>query len=346
MKWPEANIQTANGEQKGVAPEIISASRSTDIPAYHAEWLLHRLEERYVKWINPFNQRPQYISFENTRFAVFWSKNPAPLLKYLHKIDSYDFGYYFQFTLNDYEDEKFEQCVPPVANRVRTFRELSEQIGKDRVIWRFDPLVITPELGIDALLEKVRRIGEQIAPFTRKLVFSFADIDCYKKVQNNLKRKQMNCSELSVDQMMEVAGRIEAMCRGWGIKAATCAESVDLSPYGIEHNKCIDDELILKISGDDLGLRRLLGAEQYDQQDMFASPEPKRKKKIKDPGQREACGCVFSKDIGQYNTCPHMCAYCYANTSENVVNRNMAYASPTSETIVEDRSTSTTEKSE
>jgi len=336
MKWPEVNIQTRSGLQKGIAPEIISASRSTDIPAFHAEWLMNRLKEGYVKWINPFNQHPQYVSFEKTKFAVFWSKNPAPLLSHLNEIDRYGFGYYFQFTLNDYEDEQLERCVPPVIDRIQTFRTLSEQIGKDRVIWRFDPLILTPEMGVEDLLVKIQRVGDQIAPFTRKLVFSFADIECYKKVQNNLKRKQMVCSEFTEGQMLETAGRISELCRAWGITAATCAESVDLSRFGIEHNKCIDDELILKISGHDPGLRRLLGADLHDQQDMFVSSAPKRKKKIKDPGQREACGCVFSKDIGQYNTCPHMCAYCYANTSENVVRKNYSQVSSESETIIAD----------
>jgi DNA repair photolyase len=336
MKWSEVNIQTSSGEQKGIAPEIISASRSTDIPAFHAEWLMHRLEQHYVKWINPFNQSPQYISFEKAKFVVFWSKNPAPLMKYLREMEKYRFGYYFQFTLNDYEDEKFERCVPPLENRIATFKALSEQIGKDRVLWRFDPLILTPALGVDDLLAKIKRVGDRIAPFTRKLVFSFADIACYKKVGNNLNRKQLQCAEFSKEQMVEAAGRIAALCKDWGIKAATCGESVNLSRFGIEHNKCIDDELILKISGNDPALRHLLGADLYDQQDMFASPNKKRTKKIKDPGQREACGCVFSKDIGQYNTCPHMCAYCYANTSENVVKRNAALVSSTSETIIAD----------
>lgn len=334
MKWPEVLIQTPTGKRKGIAPEILSVSRSTDIPAFHSEWLLHRLKEGYVKWINPFNQRPQYVSFENTRFAVFWSKNPAPLLKKLGEIDRYGFGYYFLFTLNDYEDEGLERCVPPLADRIQTFQTLSEMLGKDRVIWRFDPLVLTPDLGVDQLLEKVRRVGDRIAPFTRKLVFSFIDIEAYKKVRKNLKREQVSCSECSVEQMLDVAGRLEVLCRGWGITAASCAASVDLSSVGIKPNKCIDDERILKLTGWDPALCRLLGAELNDPQDLFGSPGPKRKKNIKDPGQRKACGCVVSKDIGQYNTCPHLCVYCYANTSETVVKRNIEQVSTESEAIV------------
>src|SRR5574344_3150016 len=123
---------------EATAPIIISASRSTDIPAFYAKWFFNRLAKGYCVWYNPFNQKPMYISFKNCKVIVFWTKNPKPILPYLHELDKRGIHYYFQVTLNDYIKERFEPNVPSVYERVETFKELSSIVGKERIIWRFD----------------------------------------------------------------------------------------------------------------------------------------------------------------------------------------------------------------
>ena len=180
-------ITRQNGEVvNGVAPVIISASRSTDIPAFYAKWFINRLKAGYCVWYNPFNQKPMYISFVKTKAVVFWTKNPEPLIPYLPELDKRGIHYYFQVTLNDYVNEGFEPNVGPVEHRVAVFKRLSDQIGKEKVIWRFDPLIVTPNLTVRQLLTKVYHVGNQLKGYTDKLVFSFIDVRAYRKVQNNL----------------------------------------------------------------------------------------------------------------------------------------------------------------
>ena len=186
-------ITTDSGEQvEALAPIIISASRSTDIPAFYAKWFFNRLAKGYCVWCNPFNRRKMYVSFERCKAIVFWTKNPKPILPYLHELDRRGIRYYFQFTLNDYVSEGFEPNVPSVTQRVETFRELSEMIGKERVIWRFDPLIMTPSITPRVLLSRIWKIGNLLKGYTDKLVFSFVDVKAYRKVQNNL-IKETNC---------------------------------------------------------------------------------------------------------------------------------------------------------
>ena len=149
-------IKTESGENvEAIAPVIISASRSTDIPAFYAKWFFNRLAKDYCVWYNPFNQQPMYISFKNCKVVVFWTKNPKPILPYLHELDERGIHYYFQVTLNDYVKEGFEPNVPSVEERVETFKKLSSLIGKEKVIWRFDPLIITPGIGTRELLTRI-----------------------------------------------------------------------------------------------------------------------------------------------------------------------------------------------
>ena len=185
--WEKVDITTDQGAgETAIAPLIISASRATDIPAFYPDWFIRRLETGYCKWVNPFSGKPQYVSLTKARFVVFWSKNPAPMIPRLPVLDERRIGWYFQFTLNDYEQEGFEPNVPPLKERVETFQRLARKAGRERVVWRFDPLIRTAGLGPEELLEKIRRIGERIHPFTEKLVISFADIGGYAKVKRNL----------------------------------------------------------------------------------------------------------------------------------------------------------------
>src|SRR5690242_15722596 len=142
VKWPTVTITTPEGPKEAIAPLVISASRATDIPAFHAQWLLGRLEAGYCTWTNPFNGRLQYVSFEKARAFVFWTKNARPIIEHLQAFDRKHLAYCFQFTLNDYDAEALEPNVPPLEQRVRTFVELCRRIGRARVIWRFDPLIL------------------------------------------------------------------------------------------------------------------------------------------------------------------------------------------------------------
>ena len=298
MKHQTISIRNDNGtEVIAQAPLIISASRATDIPAFYTDWFFRRLEKGYVRWRNPFSGQDSYVSFGNTRFIVFWSKNPAPLLPQLSTLKERGIGCYIQYTLNDYETEGLEPNVPPLQQRIETFRRLVDVLGFGAVIWRFDPLILTDRITIDTLLEKIAHIADVLAGYAEKLVFSFADIESYKKVSRNLRHSDINYREWDEESMREFASRLSAMNgNNWDFRLATCAEFIDLSEYGIEHNRCIDPGLISRLAPDDSVLQNFL----YNARG--------------DSGQRKACGCILSKDIGAYNTCPHGCLYCYANT--------------------------------
>ena len=330
-------IITDSGEQvEAQAPIIISVSRSTDIPAFYAKWFINRLKAGYCVWYNPFNQQPMYVSFKNTKAVVFWSKNPKPLIPYLNELDERDIHYYFQFTLNDYYKEQLEPNVPSVEKRIETFKELSKKIGKEKVIWRFDPLLMTDKIGIDELLQKVENIGNQLKGHTEKLVFSFADIgNVYKKVENNLKRLNINYREFTSQTMNEFATGLCELNRNWHFSLATCAEEIDFDKYGIEHNRCIDGKLMKRIFAKDTDFVYYLSyGKMPDKNSLFPMEVPKKEVNLKDKGQRKICGCVISKDIGMYNTCPHNCVYCYANTSKETVEKNRKVYMDDKESII------------
>lgn len=329
-------------------PIIISASRSTDIPAYYAEWFINRLKAGYVVWYNPFNQQPVRVSFEKCKVVVFWTKNPKPIIPYLHELDERGIHYYFQVTLNDYVNEGFEPNVPSVEERVATFKQLSSLIGKDRIIWRFDPLIVTNQLTPRDLLTKIWHVGNQLKGYTDKLVFSFVDVAAYRKVQSNLVKEtpfftkdNVSSAEMTPEQRQEILDGLvkirEAWRKeGWDITLATCGEDMDYDQFDIEHNRCIDGELMKRIFAEDEELVYYLHTLKWPERDIFGQlpPIPNKVKKVKDSGQRKACGCMVSKDIGMYNTCRHLCVYCYANTSKELVLKNQEKHSTNCESLI------------
>ena len=337
MKWAKSEILNEQGETVSAqTPVIVSASRSTDIPTFYFDWFVERWKAGYVKWKNPFNGTHLYVSFKETLAVVFWTKNPKPMFKHLDFLDEQVENYYFQFTLNDYDKEGLEGKVPRVENRIATFKQLSDRIGKERVVWRFDPLFLTKEITVQELLHRIEKIGDQLYGYTDKLVFSFADISIYKKVQSNLKKEQIDYVEFDPEAMIEFATGLQKLNEQWGLELGTCAEKFDLNKYGIIHNKCIDDDLMIKLFHQDEKLMKFLGVE-FNEPTLFnASGSIEKTKNIKDKGQRIACGCIMSKDIGEYNTCPHECVYCYANTSKEIAKSNYRshIANPNSETII------------
>jgi len=337
--WKKINRPTDDGLIVPMQePLIVSASRSTDIPAFYADWFFHRLKKGYSAWTNPFNGVKSYVSYENTRFIVFWSKNPRPLLPHLDYLKERHISCYIQYTLNDYEKERLERNVRPLSERIETFKLLVDKLGKGSVIWRFDPMILTDNISIEDLLEKVFYIGNQLKDYTEKLVFSYADILSYRKVKVNLEKNHIPYRDWNEEQMDEFARRLQEMNReqGWYFQLATCGEKINISKYGILHNRCIDGDLIARLAWDDKELMEFMKVkiEEVPVPTLFGDPELPEgaillphnhyfiSRHRKDQGQRPFCECMASKDIGEYNTCPHLCEYCYANTTKQLALQN------------------------
>ena len=348
MKKLKCIITTDAGQQvEATSPVVISASRSTDIPAFYSDWFFNRLKKGYCAWINPFNQRREYVSFDKCKVIVFWTKNPKPIIPFLHELDERGIHYYFQVTLNDYEDEGFEPNVPPLTERVDTFRSLASLIGRERVIWRFDPLIVASCLTPKKLLRKICKVGNLVKGFTDKLVFSFVDIHNYRRVQFNLVKETsfftpdtVMTAELSEFQRREVVDGLLKLQKkwhddGWNVDLATCAEEDNYE--GIKHNCCIDRDLMARLFADDKALVYYLNTGELPELDLFGNAPilPKHKKNLKDKGQRKVCGCMISKDIGMYNTCRHFCVYCYANGCRTKVLQNCKSHQVLGESIIE-----------
>lgn len=238
------------------------------------------------------------LSPEVVDCIVFWSKNPVKMLNHLDLLQSYNF--YFQYTITGY-GKQLEPNVPECQEAINTFLNLSKAVGKDRVIWRYDPIILTDIHDIKYHVYNFERIAEQLHGHTRRCVISF--VDMYKKTMRNM--SSLKIYEIKEEQVIELSVHLKNICLKNDIELTSCAEIADLSTYGIMHGKCIDDKLIEEISGFRLDVE-------------------------KDPTQRTECGCVASIDIGAYNTCPHECLYCYANFNHTQVNRNFADHDPCS----------------
>lgn len=320
MQHKKIQILTGSGERViASTPVIVSASRATDIPAFYTKWFFERLKKGYVVWRNPFSGQPSYVSFENTHFIVFWSKNPQPLIPYLSELKERGISTYIQYTLNNYVDEKFELNLPSLDERIDTFQRLVEYLGNGSVVWRFDPLILTDNITIENLIDKISHIADKLVGYTEKIVFSFADITLYKKVMRNMQLAGVNYCEWDEPAMLEFASRLSELNKSkWGLQLATCSEAIPLEKFGIEHNRCIDPYLISRLAPNDAVLHNFLANAKTDK------------------GQRKMCGCILSKDIGSYNTCPQGCVYCYANTSQNSARQNFLkhQSKPSLESII------------
>ncbi len=351
--WENIDIVRENGERvRAMAPVIVSASRSTDIPAFYADWFFHRLDTGYSAWRNPFNNKYSFISYKNTEFIVFWSKNPKKLIGRSQYLKEHNIECYIQYTLNDYVAEGLECGVPCVEERIETFQRLVDEYGKGHVVWRHDPLVLTDSMGLDNLIDKIENIGDKLQGYTERLVFSFADIESYGKVKRNMQHNDIRYREWQQEEMDIFAQRLVQLNtqKGWHYELATCGEPGRY--HGIIANHCVDERLILRFAYNHLSILKLLHAEIKTIDTcggLFAPPAAPPDDAIyidnnryivvnkdnRDKGQRDACGCCISKDIGEYNTCPHQCEYCYANNSKETALANFARHNDnkTSETI-------------
>ena len=274
---------------------IISASRRTDLPAAHAAWLAERFREGFVLVRNPMNPRQVSrvsLRAEDVDGIVFWTKNPAPLMEHLDAFG--EIPYYFQYTLTGY-DRDAEANLPGHEERMETFLRLSERIGPERVLWRYDPIMLNKRYSPDWHMETFRRFAERLRGATQRATISF--VDTYPR---NRKRLESLGSEFITEEIMRaMAKEIAAIAANNGMQTVSCAETIDLADCGVTHAACVDADLLGRIGGIPL-------------------------KAGKDPNQRSACGCAPSVDIGAYNTCPNGCLYCYANYSPAFLKANLA----------------------
>ena len=281
---------------------ILSVSRRTDIPNYYSEWFFNRIQEGFVYVGNPMN--PHQISKipitpEVVDCIVFWTKNPEPMLYRLEELA--DYAYYFQFTLTGYGKD-VECNLPHKKDKmIPIFQELSRKIGKQKVIWRYDPIIFTKKYTPEYHLKAFEQIAAALNGYTEKCVISF--VDFYAKNKESM--EALDAYELGKDALTAFAKKLAEIAKDNGMSVGTCAESVDLDECGIERNCCIDKALIENILGCRIDVD-------------------------KDKNQRAECGCVESIDIGTYDTCKNGCKYCYANHSEESVIRNSSKYTPKS----------------
>ena len=263
---------------------IISASRRTDIPAFYFDWFCHRLREGFVDVVNPFNRKQvSRISLKPdiVDCIVFWTKDPAPMLSNLQELS--DYPYYVQISLTPYERD-IEVNIRPKTDIIKTIQELSLKLGKTRVVWRYDPILLNENYTIKKHMEWFEKTLTKLADYVGRCIISFVDI--YAKNKKN----GFNLGELSVEEMNELAAGLSQIAVDSGITLQTCSEEIDLDRYGISHGACIDKELIERIIGKPLCVSKA-------------------------KNQRPLCNCIESFDIGAYDTCIHGCRYCYANAS-------------------------------
>jgi len=291
---------------------IISASRRTDIPAFNSEWFMNRIHAGYCTSINPFNRHQvARVSLrpEDVDVIVFWTKNPEPLIKHLEELDKRGFRYYFQYTLTGYP-RAIEPHVPELKKGISTFKKLADIIGPERIIWRYDPIVISNRTDVDYHKKQIDHIARELEGFTHRLVISV--VDEYRKARINFDRLEKQSviiqRQISENQVRDIIEFAVNRAKRSQMKAFSCAEVLDLKPFGLMPGKCIDDSYI----------RRVFGINVTSE---------------KDKSQRLECGCVRSKDIGAYDTCLHGCRYCYAGTL-SAAKKNKSNHFPDSPSII------------
>ncbi len=276
---------------------IVSASRRSDIPAFHGAWFMEQLRRGEVTVRNPFRpDRARAVSLKRQDVAafVFWSREPRPFLPYLPALDDGGYAYCFLLTATGYP-RLLEPFTPVIEDAVEFFGTLAARIGRQRVIWRYDPVIFTAETDFDFHVANFSRLAGLLAPFTARVIVSF--FDPYVKVLRRLGKAGIDAGTAAgtPDQQVELLQCFAAVAESSGLEIQSCAEAalggrarplVRLTA-GVAPGKCIDEGLLNEIFGLDLAYR-------------------------KDPSQRKLCLCQQSVDIGSYGTCCHGCLYCYA----------------------------------
>lgn len=284
---------------------IINTGMRTDIPAFYSEWFVNRLKEEWVYTRNPYN--PNAVTKYSLSPGVvdviaFCTKNPEPMLAYMDMLKPYN--QYWFVTITPYGKE-IEPNVPSKEKVMEDFKRLSNEIGVDSIGWRYDPIMITDSYTLERHIAEFEQMVENLAGYTRTCVISF--IDLYEKVKRNFPQAK----EVKFLERIQIAKEFVRIGKKYDMVIRSCAEGEELTPYGVDCRGCMTVETFETAIHGKLCV-------------------PKRK------SQRTECACVLGNDIGQYDTCGHLCKYCYANTRADIVRDNMRRHNPNSPLLVGD----------
>jgi hypothetical protein len=272
---------------------VISASRRTDIPAFHADWFINRIRSGTVGVVSPFGRGMSEISLvpEDVSAIVFWTKNAAPILKHLSELQTSGYCFTFLYTINNYPIS-LEPCVPDLGLTLQVLNDLTDRFPGQILRWRYDTIVLTDVLDRKWHLQNFRKLCEKLFKYTNICIFSFCDY--YKKTIRNMEifvpdhvRPDVGFCKEMTEEMAEVAAE-------HGISLASCAHDFLVSPK-IAKARCVDPAYLLEL--------------------VDSAQKKEAISKLKIAPTRKECGCAASLDIGAYDTCYHGCVYCYANAS-------------------------------
>ena len=267
---------------------IISASYKTDIPAFYGEWFINRLNAGYCRVVNPYNQRAYRVSLERAAVDgfVFWTKNLGPFMSRLAIVRDRGYPFVVQYTINAYP-RTLERSVVNARRSVEHMRTIAGSYGLRAAVWRYDTVVFTSVTTADFHRHNFESLAQALEGTTDEVVISFAQI--YKKTLQNMNwaaREFGFTWEDPADELkLGLAAELAQMAKSHGMQLTMCSQRQYLAP-GVKDARCVDVERLSEIAG-----RRIVA-------------------ELK--GNRMDCGCYVSRDIGEYDTCPHGCVYCYA----------------------------------
>lgn len=291
---------------------IVSASRRTDIPAFFGPWFAERVRAGFCQVPNPFNPRQvSRISLlpEDVDAVFFWTRHPRSLTPRLSVLDERRIPYFFLFTLLDYP-RFLEPGASPPAERLDAFRALSDRLGPDRVIWRYDPIVLGNWTDSDFHRETFARLAGSLAGRARRCIVSW--MDAYPKVRRRLaplEKRGLILEDWDPLRHGPLMADLARIGDEHGIRLQSCGEAADWRPFGISPGACVDGALPER---------------------LFGAPNPGRK----DAGQRSRCRCAPSRDIGMYDTCGFGCRYCYATRNSETAARRRTTHRPADSSLL------------
>lgn len=281
---------------------IINTGTRTDIPAFFSEWFFNRVSEGFVCTRNPYNNEIYKYPLDSKIIdcLCFCTKNPKPMLKNLDLIE--DYNQFWFVTITPYGRD-IERNVPRFKNVVKTFKELSDCLGVNKVSWRYDPIFVTEKYSLDYHIDMFEEMASQLSGYTNDCTISF--IDLYQKVLRNFP----DAKEVTTDERLIIGENFSRIAKEYDIKMKTCVEGTLLDKFGFDSSGCMTREVLENAIGRNLKI-------------------PKGKYEIHE------CNCVFGRDIGAYNTCMHGCKYCYANFSTKLVKKNWKLHNPDSPLLI------------